>query len=34
MGNLGIFSDKQDAINARRLANIRYGFHKNHGVSA
>lgn len=30
---LGIFSDKKDAIDARRLANIRYGFHKNHGVS-
>jgi len=30
---LGIFKDKQDAINARQEANIRYGFHENHGKS-
>jgi len=29
--HLGRFADKQDAINARQAANIKYGFHKNHG---
>ncbi len=28
---LGSFKDKQDAINARNIANIKYGYHKNHG---
>ena len=29
--HLGSFEDKEDAINARNLANIKYGFHENHG---
>lgn len=29
--NLGYFDDKQDAIKARKTANIKYGFHENHG---
>jgi len=28
---LGSFSDKQDAINARKKANVLHGFHENHG---
>ena len=28
---LGAFTDKQDAINARKAAEVKYGFHKNHG---
>jgi len=28
---LGRFKNKQDAIKARKKANIKYGFHKNHG---
>lgn len=28
---LGYFHDKQDAIKARKQAEIKYGFHKNHG---
>jgi len=30
--NLGYFADKSEAIDARKAANIRYKFHKNHGV--
>ena len=30
--HLGLFTVKKDAIVAREKANIRYGFHKNHGV--
>jgi hypothetical protein len=29
--NLGFFTDKSEAIKARAEANIKYGFHKNHG---
>ena len=29
--SLGSFVDKEDAIKARKQANIDYGFHKNHG---
>lgn len=29
--HIGYFKDKQDAIDARKKANIKYGFHKNHG---
>lgn len=29
--NLGLFKDKNDAIDARKAAEIKYGFHKNHG---
>jgi len=29
--HLGEFTDKQDAIKARKEANIKYGFHENHG---
>lgn len=29
--HLGLFSNKRDAIAARQAANIKYGFHKNHG---
>jgi len=29
--SLGCFTDKQDAIDARKEANIKYGFHENHG---
>ena len=28
---LGTFDDKEDAIEARKAANIKYGFHVNHG---
>ncbi len=28
---LGAFDNVEDAIEARKLANIKYGFHKNHG---
>ncbi len=30
--HLGTFVNKTEAINARKDANIKYGFHKNHGV--
>lgn len=29
--HLGVFEDKADAIAARKQANIKYGFHENHG---
>jgi len=29
---LGLFKNKQDAINARKQTEIKYGFHTNHGV--
>jgi len=29
--HLGGFKDKQDAISARKQANIKYGYHENHG---
>ncbi len=29
--NLGSFSDKNHAIDARLIAEVKYGFHKNHG---
>jgi len=29
---LGLFSDKSDAISARKDGEIRYGFHENHGT--
>ena len=29
--NLGRFKNKSDAIDARKAANIKYGFHENHG---
>lgn len=29
--NLGCFSSKIEAINARKNANVKYGYHKNHG---
>ena len=29
---IGRFSNREDAIKARQEANIKYGFHKNHGV--
>lgn len=28
---LGLFADKQDAIKARKSANVKYNFHPNHG---
>ena len=30
--HLGSFADKQDAIEARKDAEIKYGFHPNHGA--
>lgn len=32
--NLGAFFDKEDAIHARRKAEIKYGYHVNHGRSS
>ena len=29
--SLGLFTDKADAIAAREAANVKYGFHENHG---
>lgn len=29
--HLGVFAEKDDAVNARIAANVKYGFHKNHG---
>lgn len=29
--SLGSFKDKDEAIEARKLANVKYGFHENHG---
>ena len=29
--HLGVFKNKEDAIAARKAANAKYGFHKNHG---
>lgn len=31
--NLGSFTDKQDAIAARKAAEVKYNFHSNHGVN-
>jgi len=31
--HLGFFDDKDDAIAARKAANIKYGFHANHGAA-
>jgi len=31
---LGVYVSKRDAIAARKAANIKYGFHKNHGKAA
>jgi len=30
--HLGFFKDKSEAVSARKAADIRYGFHKNHGA--
>lgn len=32
--HVGLFSDKQEAINARKIAEIAHGYHENHGRSA
>jgi hypothetical protein len=31
--SLGSFSDKAEAIRARKAAEVKYGFHANHGKS-
>ena len=30
--HLGYFHDKEDAINARNAANVKYNYHVNHGI--
>lgn len=30
--HLGLFTDKQEAVNARKQAEDKYGYHENHGV--
>ena len=30
--NIGRFSELSDAIDARKSANLKYGFHENHGI--
>ena len=32
--HLGTFTNKEDAVEARKVANIKYGFHLNHGKKA
>jgi hypothetical protein len=32
--HLGLFTDKDDAIRARKAAEVKYGFHENHGRDA
>lgn len=32
--HLGFYADKDDAIEARKAANARYGFHANHGMGS
>lgn len=32
--NLGLYDDKQDAIIARKKAEAKFGFHKNHGMES
>lgn len=31
--NLGLYSDIEKAVEARKKAEIKYSFHKNHGVN-